>query len=49
MASTAYAHAYDVSGSSCPSTEMPCHTETTAPAPKSPNAANIDQTYASRP
>ena len=36
-------------GSGFRSSLIPWLMETTAPAVKSPNAANIDQTYASRP
>ena len=38
-----------VAGSGCRSSLMPWLMETTAPAVNSPKAANIDQTYASRP
>ena len=48
-ASTTYATTKSVAGSGCSSSEMPWLIDTTAPAVNRPKAANIDQTYASRP
>ena len=44
MPSTTHAQRYDVSASSRNNAETPFHTDTTAPAVKSPRAASIDQT-----